>query len=74
MSMTPITRTRYFSTRSLLCDSGADVNAQDRNGYTPLIVALGRGNAAVVSFLIEKVRLFFAVAVFLTPRVYRAPM
>ena len=37
-----------------LIESGADVNEQDENGWTPLNFAAGKGNMEIVKLLLEK--------------------
>ena len=45
------TRSRW---RELLIDVGADLNSDNKNGMTPLMIAASRGNAAIVQALLAK--------------------
>jgi ankyrin repeat protein len=45
---------RYFRIVTSLLDHGADVNAVDRNGYTPLTLAATTGHARFVRLLLDR--------------------
>ena len=47
-------RSQSLSTARLLIDSGADVNATDKHGRTPLQLALESGDISLVVLLLEK--------------------
>ena len=54
MSLIDCIRKVYFKLIKLLIEKGADLNDQDKNGYTPLMWACKYNHTEIIELLLDK--------------------
>jgi ankyrin repeat protein len=51
--MGPVSPQKYAEVAHMLLEHGADVNARNKNGLTPFVLALQRGLAEIIHVLVQ---------------------